>query len=68
MMLQMLAVFAEFEHAAIDRISAAIERPAKEGRWFGGRPPFGYTVCAMSEKVERIGIEPVTSGLQTPKR
>ncbi len=43
MMLQMLAVFAEFEHATIvDRISAGIERRAKEGRWFGGRPPFGY--------------------------
>jgi site-specific DNA recombinase len=44
MMLQMLGVFAEFEHATIvDRISAGIERRAKEGRWFGGRPPFGYT-------------------------
>jgi site-specific DNA recombinase len=43
MMLQMLAVFAEFEHATIvDRISAGIERRAKQGRWFGGRPPFGY--------------------------
>ena len=43
MMLQMLAVFAEFEHATIvDRIAAGIERRAKEGRWFGGRPPFGY--------------------------
>ena len=43
MMLQMLAVFAEFEHATIvDRISAGIERRAKEGRWFGGRAPFGY--------------------------
>jgi site-specific DNA recombinase len=43
MMLQMLAVFAEFEHATIvDRISAGIEPRAKEGRWFGGRPPFGY--------------------------
>jgi site-specific DNA recombinase len=32
MMLQMLAVFAEFEHATIvDRISAGIERRAKEG-------------------------------------
>jgi site-specific DNA recombinase len=44
MMLQMLGVFAEFEHATIiDRISAGIERRAKEGRWFAGRPPFGYT-------------------------
>jgi site-specific DNA recombinase len=33
MMLQMLAVFAEFEHATIvDRVSAGIERRAKEGR------------------------------------
>lgn len=38
------APFAEFEHASIvDRISAGIERRANEGRWFGGRPPFGYT-------------------------
>jgi len=45
MMLQMLAVFAEFEHATIvDRISAGIERRAKEGRWYAGRPPFGYTI------------------------
>jgi site-specific DNA recombinase len=43
MMLQLLAVFAEFEHATIvDRIRAGIERRAKEGRWFGGHPPFGY--------------------------
>ncbi len=51
MMLQMLAVFAEFEHATIvDRISAGIERRAKEGRWFGGRPPFGY-VFSNEERV-----------------
>jgi site-specific DNA recombinase len=43
MMLQMLAVFAEFEHATIvDRVSAGIERRAKEGRWYAGRSPFGY--------------------------
>lgn len=43
MMLQMLAVFADFEHATIvDRVSAGIERRAKEGRWYAGRPPFGY--------------------------
>jgi site-specific DNA recombinase len=36
-------VFAEFEHATIvDRVSAGIERRAKEGRWYGGLPPFGY--------------------------
>jgi site-specific DNA recombinase len=43
MMLQMLGVFAEFEHATIvDRVSAGIERRAKEGRWATGRLPFGY--------------------------
>ena len=43
MMLQMLAVFAEFEHATmVDRVSAGIERRAKEGRWATGRLPFGY--------------------------
>ncbi len=43
MMLQMLAVFAEFEHATIvDRITAGIERRAKEGRWATGKLPFGY--------------------------
>jgi site-specific DNA recombinase len=45
MMLQMLGVFAEFEHATIvDRITAGIERRAKEGRWYSGRPPFEYTL------------------------
>ncbi len=43
MMLQMLAVFAEFEHATIvDRITAGIERRAKESRWASGRVAFGY--------------------------
>ena len=39
----MLAVFAEFEHATIvDRVTAGIERRAKEGRWATGKLPFGY--------------------------
>jgi site-specific DNA recombinase len=43
MMLQMLAVFAEFEHATIvDRVTAGIERRAREGKWATGRLPFGY--------------------------
>jgi site-specific DNA recombinase len=43
MMLQMLAVFAEFEHATIvDRVTAGIERRAKEGKWATGKLPFGY--------------------------
>jgi site-specific DNA recombinase len=52
MMLQMLAVFAEFEHATIvDRITAGIERRAKEGRWYGGRPPFGYALSPERQLV-----------------
>lgn len=44
MMLQMLGVFAEFEHATIvDRVTSGIERRAREGRWPNGRIPFGYT-------------------------
>jgi site-specific DNA recombinase len=44
MMLQMLGVFAEFEHATIvDRITAGIERRAKQGCWPNGRVPYGYT-------------------------
>jgi DNA invertase Pin-like site-specific DNA recombinase len=43
MMLQMLAVFAEFEHATIvDRVTAGIGRRAREGNWATGRLPFGY--------------------------
>jgi site-specific DNA recombinase len=44
MMLQMLGVFAEFEHATIvDRVTAGLERRVREGRWMSGRTPFGYT-------------------------
>jgi site-specific DNA recombinase len=57
MMLQMLAVFAEFEHATIvDRVSAGIERRAKEGRWFADRPPFGYT---FSDEQRTLVPDPV---------
>ena len=57
MMLQMLGVFAEFEHATIvDRVSAGIERRAKEGRWYAGRPPFGY---AFSDQERRLVPDPV---------
>jgi site-specific DNA recombinase len=44
MMLQMLGVFAEFEHATIvDRVTAGLERRVREGRWMSGRSPYGYT-------------------------
>ena len=57
MMLQMLGVFAEFEHATIvDRVSAGIERRAKEGRWYAGRSPFGY---AFSDQERRLVPDPV---------
>ncbi len=43
MMLQMLGVFAEFEHATIvDRVTAGLERRVREGRWMGRRIPYGY--------------------------
>ena len=43
-MLQMLGVFAEFEHATIvDRVTAGLERRVREGKWMSGRSPYGYT-------------------------
>jgi len=45
MMVQMLAVFAEFERATIvDRVIAGMERKAARGGWCGGSRPFGYDV------------------------
>jgi site-specific DNA recombinase len=44
MMLQMLGVFAEFEHATIvDRVTAGLERRVREGKWMSGRTPYGYS-------------------------
>ena len=55
MMLQILGVFAEFEHATIvDRVTSGIERRAREGRWPNGRIPFGY---ARNENKELIPDE-----------
>jgi len=43
MMLQMLGVFAEFEHATIvERTKVGMEKKAKSGRWVGGYVPYGY--------------------------
>jgi site-specific DNA recombinase len=42
MMLQMLAVFAEFERTAIVERITGMERAASEGRWIVGSTPFGY--------------------------
>ncbi|WP_084628430.1 recombinase family protein [Amycolatopsis nigrescens] len=45
MMVQMLAVFAEFERATIiDRVINGMERKAARGEWPGGYRPHGYEV------------------------
>ena len=45
MMLQMLGVFAEFEHATIvERTKVGMEKKAKSGKWVGGNVPYGYTL------------------------
>jgi site-specific DNA recombinase len=63
MMLQMLAVFAECEHATIvDRVTAGIERRAREGKWATGRLPFGY------QRNERKEVVPDERTAPTVKR
>jgi len=60
MMLQMLGVFAEFEHATIvDRITAGIERRAKQGYWPNGRVPYGYRRNDAKELVEEEREAPI---------
>jgi site-specific DNA recombinase len=45
MMVQMLAVFAEFERATIiDRVISGMERKAARGEWCGGSRPYGYVI------------------------
>ena len=45
MMLQMLGVFAEFEHATIvERTKVGMEKKAKCGRFVGGNVPYGYVL------------------------
>jgi len=60
MMLQMLGVFAEFEHATIvDRITAGIERRAKQGYWPNGRVPYGYRRNDAKELMEEEREAPI---------
>jgi site-specific DNA recombinase len=60
MMLQMLGVFAEFEHATIvDRVTAGIERRAKQGYWPNGRVPYGYRRNDAKELVEEEREAPI---------
>ena len=52
MMVQMLAVFAEFERATIiDRVINGMERKAGRGEWCGGSRPYGYLVDAATGKL-----------------
>ncbi|MBI5788736.1 MAG: recombinase family protein [Candidatus Schekmanbacteria bacterium] len=45
MMLQMLGVFAEFEHATIvQRTKMGMQKKAKNGEWCGGTIPYGYNL------------------------
>ncbi len=45
MMLQMLGVFAEFEHATIvERTKVGMHRKAKSGKWVGGSVPLGFSL------------------------
>ncbi|WP_434742462.1 recombinase family protein [Micromonospora sp. SH-82] len=45
MMLQLLAVFAEFErNIIIDRVKSGMTAKASKGKWAGGTRPYGYTV------------------------
>ncbi len=57
MMLQMLGVFAEFEHATIvDRVTAGLERRVREGKWKSGRSPYGY---ARDKETKMLVPDPV---------
>lgn len=56
MTLQMLGVFAEFEHATIvDRVTAGLERRVREGRWVSGRTHYGYADPRCSQFGSRVG-------------
>jgi site-specific DNA recombinase len=50
MVMQILAVFAEFERAIIiDRVIGGMERKAAKGGWTVGPPPFGYDLEVGSD-------------------
>jgi site-specific DNA recombinase len=52
MMVQMLAVFAEFEREIlIDRVINGLERKAARGQWAGGVPPYGYRIDPDTDKL-----------------
>ena len=52
MLLQMLAMFAQFERETIiDRVIAGMERKAAKGLWKGGARPYGYQVNKEAQKL-----------------
>jgi site-specific DNA recombinase len=52
MLVQMLGMFAQFEHdTIIDRVIAGMERKAAAGKWKGGRRPFGYQADAAASSL-----------------
>ncbi len=58
MMLQILAVFAQFERdVLIDRVINGMERKAAAGRWTVSRPPYGYAVDPTDHVLLRDGDE-----------
>jgi len=70
MMLQMLGVFAEFEHATIvERTKVGMEKKAKGGTWVGGVVPYGYgldpekglVICEEEAAIVRkmFGLPPI---------
>ncbi len=43
--MQMMGSFAEYERETIlERTSLGKQRAARDGRWVGGMPPFGYRI------------------------
>ncbi|MEV0398277.1 recombinase family protein [Polymorphospora rubra] len=52
MMLQLLAVFAEFErNIIIDRVKSGMTAKASKGKWAGGTRPYGYLVDPTTHKL-----------------
>lgn len=52
MLVQLLGVFAEFEHKTIiDRVINGMTAKAKQGKWPGGSHPYGYTVDRQTQKL-----------------
>lgn len=66
MMVQMLAVFAEFERATIiDRVINGMERKAARGEWPGGYRPHGYELGQHSKLVIVNHEQPVVERIFT---